>query len=236
MKKTLLVIAALCSCLSLRAQDPEPASSYSVTVDFTYATRYVFRGVQLADDTLMPSVEVSSGAFTAGIWSAQPLIDNVDNEVDFYAGFGIPLQGEWALDVGFCTYYYPELDTSGGADEVTWETYIGISGTVGGVSPALYVYYDLTLKAFTYEGSLGYSVPLEPAGASLDFSAALGRVNPDVGSGMTYYSVGASVPFALSESGTLTVGVNYGHNNIAGGDGYGKNSHFFGTIGVAIGF
>ena len=136
MKKTLLVIAALCSCLSLRAQDPEPASSYSVTVDFTYATRYVFRGVQLADDTLMPSVEVSSGAFTAGIWSAQPLIDNVDNEVDFYAGFGIPLQGEWALDVGFCTYYYPELDTSGGADEVTWETYIGISGTVGGVSPA----------------------------------------------------------------------------------------------------
>jgi hypothetical protein len=53
---------------------------------------------------------------------------------------------------------------------------------------------------------------------------------------MTYYSVGASVPFALSESGTLTVGVNYGHNNIAGGDGYGKNSHFFGTIGVAIGF
>ena len=236
MKKTLLIIAALCTGLGLKAQEAKVESSYSVTVDFTYASRYVFRGQQFAKGTLMPSVEVSSGAFTAGIWSAQPLVDNADNEVDFYAGFGIPLQGDWSIDTGVCLYYYPELDTSGGADEATWEPYIGITGSAGGFSPGVYLFYDVTIKVLTFEGQLGYSVPLEPAGASLDFSASLGRIDPDGGSGVTYYNVGVSVPFKLSDSGTLTLGANYGHNNISCGDGYGRNSHFFGTVGVAIGF
>ncbi len=234
MKKTLLIIAALCSGLSLQAQDA--ASSYSVTVDFTYASRYVFRGQQLAKGTLMPSVEVSSGAFTAGIWSAQPLVDNADNEVDFYASIGIPLQDDWSIDTGVALYYYPELDTGGGADEATWEPYVGLTGSAGGFSPGVYFFYDLTLEVLTIEGQLGYSVPLEPAGASLDFSASLGRIDPKTGSGVTYYNFGMSAPFKLSDSGTLTLGLNYGHNNISGGDAYGENAHFFGTVGVAIGF
>ena len=82
-------------------------------------------------------------------------------------------------------YYYPELDTSGGADSSTFEPYVGVSGSVGGFSPGAYVYYDTTLEVLTLEGSIGYSVALEPAGASLDFSAALGRADPDVGSSMT---------------------------------------------------
>ena len=183
----------------------------------------------------MPSVEFSTGNFTAGIWSAQPLIDNVDNEVDFYVGYGVPL-GDWALDVGLCVYYYPELDIGSGGDDATYEYYVGISGDVGGVSPGAYVYYDTTLDILTVEASAGYSVALESAGSSLDFSASIGSIRPDAGSNVTYYNLGASVPFAISETGSLTVGVNYGHNNIAGGDGYGENAHFFGTIGVSIGF
>lgn len=239
MKKTLLIIAAFCTAgLGLRAEEaaPEAKSSYSVTVDFTYGTKYVFRGQQLAKDTLFPSVELSTGPITAGIWSAQPVVDNIDNEIDFYVGYGAEVGGGWSIDTGVCLYYYPELDKSSGADSSTWEPYVGITGSVGGVSPGAYLYYDATLKALTIEGQLGYSVALEPAGASLDFSANLGRINPDSGSSVTYYSVGVSVPFAISDSGTITVGLNYTHNNITGGDGYGKNGNFYGTVGVAIGF
>jgi len=229
MKKTVLIIAALWASLGLRAEEE---SSYSATVDFSYATTYVFRGVELAKGTLMPSVEFGAGNFSAGIWSAQPLTDNLDNEVDFYAGFSIPLDDSWAVDVGACLYYYPELDTGGGADEATWEPYVGISGEVSGFVPALYLYYDMTLEVLTVEGQLGYSVPLEGVGSSLDFGAALGRVDPKSGSGYTYYNVRASIPFAISETGTLSVGVDYAHNDITGAD----NNHFFGTIGVSIGF
>ncbi len=229
MKKTVLIIAALFAGLSLRAQE-EP--SYSATVDFSYATTYVFRGVELAKGTLMPSVEFGSGNFAAGIWSAQPVTDNLDNEIDFYAGYSGAISETWGFDVGACVYYYPELDTGGGADEVTWEPYIGISGDLGGFAPGVYLYYDLTLKVLTAEGQLGYSIPLESAGSSLDFAASIGRVDPKSGSGYTYYNLGMSVPFQLSDSGTLSLGVDYAHNNISGAD----NSHFFGTIGVSIGF
>jgi len=230
MKKKLLIIAALLTGLTLRAE--EAASSYSVTLDFTYATKYVFRGVELAKQSLQPSVEMAAGPITAGIWTSQPITDNIDNEIDLYVGYGADLGGDWSLDTGVTLYYYPELDTGGGADSTTWEPYVGITGSAGGFSPGLYLYYDLTLEVLTVQGQIGYSVALEPAGASLDFSANLGRVDPKAGSGYTYYSVGASVPFKLSESGTLTLGVNYAHNNISGID----NSHFFGTVGVSIGF
>lgn len=237
MKNKLFIIAALCAfALGLRAEEAKPASSYAVTMDFTYGTKYVFRGTHLAKDTLFPSVEVSAGPITAGVWSAQPIVDNIDNEIDFYVGYGADLSDGWSLDVGACLYYYPELDKSTGADATTFEPYVGVSGSLGGVSPGAYVYYDTKLEVLTVEGSIGYSVALEPAGASLDFSAVLGRADPKSGSSTTYYSLGAAVPFAISETGTITVGVNYTHNNIAGGDGYGKNSHFYGTIGLALGF
>jgi uncharacterized protein (TIGR02001 family) len=236
MKKTVLIIAALAASLSLRAQEPAPASSYSVTVDFPYASKYVFRGVQLAEGTFQPSVEVAAGNFTVGLWTALPVTSNIDNEIDLYASYGVPLNDSWSIDTGITLYYYPELDSSTGLDRDTWEPYIGLVGTAGAFSPGVYLYYDLTLKAFTYQGQVGYSVPLEPAGASLDFSAAIGRVDPDAGSGYTYYSIGAAVPFKLSETATFTLGLNYTHNNIAGGDSFGKTSHIYGTAGITVGF
>lgn len=229
MKKTVLIIAALCAGMSMQAAE---APSYSVTLDFPYTTKYVFRGVELARGSIQPSLEVASGDFTAGIWTSQPITDNTDNEIDFYAGYSFSLAENWSFDAGAALYYYPELDTSGGADKTTWEPYVGITGEVGGVAPGLYLYYDLTLEVLTVEGQLGYSVPLESVGSSLNFGANLGRVDPQSGSGYTYYGVGASVPFKISQSGTVTVGANYAHNNISGID----NSHFFGTIGISVGF
>ena len=234
MKKIILIIAAMTAGLSLRAE--AATSAYSVTVDFPYATKYMFRGAQFARQSLQPSVEVASGNFTAGIWTNQPITDNTDNEIDFYAGYGVALNDAWKIDTGLCLYYYPELDKSTGADTTTWEPYVGLVGTVGGFTPGVYLYYDTTLKVYTYQGQIGYSIALEPAGASLDFSASLGRVDPKAGSGYTYYSIGANVPFKLSEKGTFTIGVNYTHNNIAGGDAYGKNGNLYGTAGVTIGF
>ncbi|MBP6506919.1 MAG: TorF family putative porin [Opitutaceae bacterium] len=232
MKKTVFIITMLITGLSLRAADAAPASSYRVTLDFPYASKYVFRGVELAKQSLQPSVEIAVGSFTGGIWTNQPITDNLDNEIDFYGGFSIPLKAGWNLDTGVCIYYYPELNTGGGADSTTWEPYVGIVGSAGGFSPGVYLYYDATLKVVTYQGQVGYSIPLEPAGASLDFSANLGRVDPKSGSGYTYYGIGASVPFKFSEKGTFTLGVNYTHNNISGAD----RDAIFGTAGVTIGF
>ncbi|MBL9190793.1 MAG: hypothetical protein JNJ82_00465 [Opitutaceae bacterium] len=229
MKKTALILALLATGLGLNAQ--ESKLSYSVTVDFPYASKYVFRGIEYAKDSIQPSIEVASGNFYAGVWTNQPVTNNSDNEFDFYAGYGIPLNDKWKLDVGATLYYYPEADTSS-FDEQTFEGFIGLTGTVSGFTPGIYAYYDFDLKAFTVQGSVGYSISLESAGTSLDFTVTLGNVSPDVGDDYIYYGIGVNLPYKLTEKATFAVGAQYASNDLDGAD----DNHLWFTAGLTVGF
>jgi len=229
MKKTALILAFLAGSLGLNAQ--ESKLSYSVTVDFPYASKYVFRGIEYAKDSIQPSIEIATGNFYAGVWSNQPVTNNSDNEFDFYAGYGIPMNDTWKLDVGATLYYYPEADTSS-FEEKTFEGYVGLTGTVAGFTPGIYAYYDFDLKAFTLQGSVGYSIPLETAGTSLDFSVTLGNVSPDVGDDYMYYGVGVNLPYKLTERATFAIGAQYASNDLDGAD----DNHLWFTAGLTVGF
>lgn len=229
MKKTALIFALLTAGLGLHAQ--ESKLSYSVTVDFPYASKYVFRGVEYAKDSIQPSIELATGNFYVGVWTNQPVTNNSDNEYDFYAGYGIPLNDTWKLDAGATLYYYPEADTSS-FEEKTFEGYVGLTGTVSGFTPGIYAYYDFDLKAFTLQGSVGYSIPLETAGSSLDFSVTLGNVSPDVGDDYMYYGIGVNLPYKLTEKATVAIGAQYASNDLDGVDG----DHLWFTAGLTVGF
>jgi len=224
MKKILLIgLAAVATCGVARAQ-------YSLSLDLTFASDYVFRGVQLSENTLHPSVEFGYDDFYAGIWAASPINNRSSagyiDEYDFYAGYGWALSDNVQLDAGVTHYYYPEASNS-------TEAYVGINFDFQGVTPGLYVYRDLDLDTWTYQANLGYSVPLEGSGTSLDLSAFVGRVDPDGGSNYTYYGASAVMPFALNENTTLSIGAHYAHNDIGFGiDG----THVFGTVGLTMGF
>ena len=113
------------SCLTgvtLFAQDSAPAPvtpSYSVAVDFSYASKYVFRGVRYSEESFQPSLKLTSGSFYACLWTNQPITSNTDNEIDLNGGYGFKLSDTWKLDVGATLYYYPELDKSTGLDSST---------------------------------------------------------------------------------------------------------------------
>lgn len=231
MKKTALILVALVGVSIAQAQVQESKLSYSVTVDFPYASKYVFRGKESAKESLQPSIEVASGNFYAGIWTNQPITNNSDNEFNFYGGYGVPLNDIWKVDLGGTFYYYPEADKSS-ADEHTFEGYVGITGTVAGFTPGIYAYYDFDVKAFTLQGSVGYSVPLESSGTSLDFSVTLGNVSPDVGDDYLYWGVGVNLPFKLSEKATFAVGAQYASNDLDGV----KGDHLWFTTGLTVGF
>lgn len=234
MKKITLILATLVAGASLPAQTPAPApapSSYSVTLDFPYTTKYVFRGVQLAKGAFQPSVKVTSGDLYGGIWSSLPVDNGYEAEIDFYAGYGFKLAEAWSLDVGATLYYYPGLDTSGGADKSTFEGYIGLNGSLGSVTTGTYAYYDFTLEAFTIQETLGYSVPLD-AQASLNFSATVGHVSPDAGTDYTYYGFGLTLPYKVNDAFTVTGGVQYASHDWTGMD----DNHFWGTLGLTYTF
>jgi uncharacterized protein (TIGR02001 family) len=228
MKKTAFILAALLSGASLSAN--ESASSYSVTADFSYATKYVFRGVELAKDAFQPSLKLTTGDFYVGIWSSLPADRGFEAEVDYYAGYGFALSDNVSLDVGATVYHYPGLDVPG-ADKSTFEAYAGINGSIQGVSLGLYLYNDFDLDVVTVQGNLGYSIPINEA-VTMNLIASLGHANPDAGSGYTYYSFGAQFPYKLSDAATLTVGVNWASHDLKGLD----DNHAWANIGFSYTF
>ncbi len=230
-KKTsflLLSVLAL-GALTARAQPvvaPEATPAYSITADFPYTTKYVFRGVQLGAGSLQPAVKLTSGDFYLGVWSNLPLTRNWETEVDFFGGYGFKLADGWTADVGATVYYYPGLDVPG-ADKTTFEGYFGVNGTVGVLSTGTYAYYDFTLKAFTIQEALGYSVVVDPK-TSVNFLATVGHVEPDAGNSYTYYGFGITVPYKLTDTTTFTVGAQYADHDLDGVEG----NHFWATIGL----
>lgn len=226
MKKTALLVAAVLAGSSVRAQE---ASSYSITLDFPYVSEYVFRGISYAEDAVQPSIEFAMGDFYAGIWTSLPITNQYTNEFDFYAGYGVALSDSWALDLGATYYYYPE--TPSGDEQ--FEPFVGLTGEIGGgYSASFYAYYETEFEVFTYQGSLGYSIPLTDI-VSLDLSGTLGYVDPDTGSdSYTYWGAGAVITYALTGSASAYLGVNYASHDLDGVE----DDFFYMNTGVTIGF
>ncbi len=234
MKKTLVLALATLASTGIAKAD------YSLSADISFASDYIFRGIQLADNTLHPSLEVTQGDFYLGMWAALP-INNVEsmgwtNEYDFYLGYTKELSDKASLDLGATYYYYPD----GNVDEST-EAYAGLTFDIAGFTPAAYAYYDFDLEVLTLQGSVGYSIPMAGAGTSLDLTATLGYVDPDLGDSYSYYGASAQIPYKLNDNATLTVGVHYASNDIGtvndGETSWDVEDNFvYYTAGLTIGF
>lgn len=238
MKKTIALCATLLvGSASLLAENTASAvkeSPYAVTVDFPYVSKYVFRGIQVARDSIQPSVEIAAGDVYAGVWNNTPLRnehdDNISKELDFYLGYTPKLTENLKADIGLTYYWYPSVSKS--YSDHSFEVFAGVNWTLGNFTPSLYVYRDLNLDTTTGQAALGYSIPLKSWGTSLDLNATVGIVSPDHGSAYDYYSVGATVPVKLSDAVKLSFGLNYTVNDIAGA----KDPGLWGTAGVTVSF
>jgi uncharacterized protein (TIGR02001 family) len=236
-KQTALVLSALVAGVSAQAQEAAPeASALSVTVDVTYVSDYVFRGSQLDDASVQPSVEASYGDFYAGLWHTSAVSgNNGATETDLYAGYGFAINDTLSLDAGVTRYTY-----SGGSGADTTEVYVGVAADVV-LSPSLYYYHDFDLETSTVIASVGYSLPVDAINTSLDFSASAGYVQNGAGAApllnedYTYGSVGVSIPYALSETASLTVGVEYIYNDTVSFRN-GEQDGLVGSAGISIGF
>lgn len=236
MKKYALILAALVSGAAMQAADAmtAPASSYNVTVDFPYTSKYVFRGLEAARDSFQPSVKVVSGDMYASLWTNQPLTNREENEIDLAAGYTYKLNDKWSLDGGLTYYYYPEANTRVD-DEYTTEAYVGVNGSISALSVSAYLYRDFNINSYTAQANLGYSVVLSDT-ASLNLGANVGRVTNVGPATYTYYGASAQIPFKLNKATTFTVGANYStHNNKSIARVVGDDKFWFNT-GITVSF
>jgi uncharacterized protein (TIGR02001 family) len=241
MKKLLIAAAALAVAAGLRAE--EPKSSYSVTADFSYATKYVFRGFKQTEDAFQPSVTVASGGFTAGLWSSMALTDKKagwaqGREYDVFASYAIPVD-KATITFGGTAYLYPSARPSLGEDDKTYELSAGVALPVGPLSGSATYFHDMVLDSNTFEFGLGYSVGFE--GGSFDVKGTYGFNDIEDGNGdlpgtggvdYRYWAVSASLSYKVAESVTAKAGVTYtGVNKVADAP-----KHFLGTAGLTVAF
>lgn len=221
-----IALAAAVSGASLSAQED---SSYSITMDFPYVSEYVFRGVKFAEESIQPSIEFASGDFYAGIWTSNPVTGNIANEFDFYAGYGFALSDTWALDVGATYYYYPE--TPSGDEQ--FEPFVGLAGDFGGgFSGSGYLYYETEFEVTTAQFDLGYSMEMSDT-STFDLAGAYGFVSASGGGDYNYYSVSATLNYALNDVAGSYLGVVYTDNDIGFGT---EDSFLYFIAGLSLGF
>ena len=205
-------------------------AAFSISGDMTVGSEYVFRGIKLADNTFHPSVELGFDDLYVGIWGALPMENRSSegyiDEWDVYAGYNFTISDNLGLDVGATYYYYP-IDE---ADD-TLEAYVGLNWDLEGWTPGIYGYYDFDLETWTLQASIGYSIPFEDAGTSLDLTATYGYVSPNEGDSYSYYGVDAVVPYQLNDSTAISAGVHWATHTIDDLE----DNHFYFTLGVSFG-
>lgn len=204
------ILAALSAPVTAQAGDVD----WSIGTDFV--TEYVFRGVSLGGNSVQPYVEASKGNFTAGAWFSTQVGSGSElspDEIDFYAGYSVSLDGPVSLDLGVTYYHYPQTGALFATDDGAAGTY-EVSASIGldaPFAPSISAYYDLTLEAFTVEGALGHSISLgEKQGA--DFGLTLGVVDGD-GFSYEWATASAALTHAITDAASIYLGANFTVNS-----------------------
>ena len=184
------LLLALAS-LAVPAARADTLPEVSVKTDLSFASRYVYRGVQLARASLQPSLDVSAGDGYLGLWANLPTGTGQKNELDFYAGRGFAVERlgpGWKIDLGLRQYYYPQSFYTAGLSNTSTEAYAGLAGgAVGpGLTPTVYAAYDFTRQNTNVIGSLGAFVPAEKLGFALRFDVHVGYTGVHHGRDYTY--------------------------------------------------
>lgn len=224
----------------------------SVTSDLTFASEYVFRGVEFADNSFQPSLEASAGDFYVGLFSNLPIDQggkNNQNEIHYYGGFSLAVPGleMLVLDIGGTVYHWPDAGLNRTHEGFVGATFQDVG--IPGVSAAAYYFYDVDRRTHVLEGSLGYSMVLDQDGLfSLDLSAFYGNQfggsirggSPRVNENYDYYGASAEMPFSLNEFSTISAGVHFQttENATLGNFGGGqlRDKNLFYTVSYTAGF
>ncbi len=230
MRRQLPCLAAAVVAASAIA-GPASAESVSVTTTFAFESRYLFRGLQLADTSFQPAVTLGYHGFYGTVWLNLPIGDNPlwlapsTREMDIVAGYGAALSDFVSVDVGVTYYTYPEAangffdiyeEDGDGLGANTIEPYVGVAFTAP-LSPKVYLFHDVMLDTWTVQGSLSHSFALG-GDWSLDPSGIVGYVIDDgAGADYLYGHASLNLTYAFTEEASGYVGVRFGGSDIAGG-------------------
>ena len=226
-----MIRSALLGFAAATAMTNAASAELGVETTVGFESRYVFRGVQFAETSFQPAINLSYGNFYGGAWLNLPVGDDDfiatpgGEELDLFAGYSAPLGDSASFDIGVTYYTFPDLmsgffdlfeEDGDGLGANTIELFAGVSLDAP-LSPSLYVYRDFNFDTFTIEGGASHSFPLSEE-FSFDVGGSLGYVVDDDAGGDYLYGVAtADLAYAISDDSSISAGLRYGGSDIAGG-------------------
>jgi len=223
--------SVVCALTLSAAAMPAAAESLEISTTVGFESRYLFRGVQFAETSFQPAINLSYGNFYLNAWLNLPIGDDDlvvtpgGEELDIIGGYSFPLGDFVTADIGFTYYVFPDLasgffdiyeEDGDGLGANTFEPYLGLSFALP-LEPSVYVYRDLALDTTTVQGNFSHSFPLAEK-TSFDLSGYAGYVFDDAGgTDYLYGTASANISYEVSDHGSIYAGVRYGGSDIAGG-------------------
>lgn len=215
--------------------------------DFTYASAYVFRGVERAGNSAQGAVEYNQEGFRGGVWASQPFTSGEPGEISLTAAYTWQPAEAVTLEASAGQSWYSDVAGLDHALEV------GLAVTlapVKGFSPSVGCYHDFRLRADTLQVGVTRSIPLTKLGAFLDLNLFAGWANgddwrpdapgPDRHDSYRYWGAEAHLPYRVGAHTTVVTGVHYAdnHGRSATNGPFGRSSgqNFWVTVGVNLDF
>lgn len=238
------LLALLAGPVSTPADEPPV-----VRADLSYASRYVFRGVERAGSSAQAIVEFSQDDVRGGVWTNLPFAGGAGREVNLNAAYLWPATEGLTLEASVVHAWFS--DAPAGDTRRTFEA--GLTATLSpgyGFTPSFAYYHDFRLRADTVQVALARSVALAKLGAFLDLNLFAGWATgddwrPDAPGPRRHDSYGywgaeAHLPYRVGPHSTVIAGLHYseaaGRSGTNGPFGRPAHGNIWVTLGISLDF
>ena len=216
MKNIIYSIAATAALFSMSATaQEEETKNYSVTLNTSYQSAYVWRGINFTNDAvLQSSATLSYKGFSLNAWASnnftdeneQPVSAGQFEEVDYTLSYSGNATEDLSYTVGAIRYQFPEYKrVPAGDTKYTTELYTTFSYNTF-LNPTLAAYYDVDSAngGLYFNASVSHSVEIYK-GQNLSLGAG------NSGFEFTDAAFTASSQFAVNEKVSITPSLTYTH-------------------------
>lgn len=220
-----------------------------VQMDFGYASRYVFRGVERTGPSAQAAVEFNRDSFRGGVETNLPFASGESREVNLHAAYTWQPADDLSLETSVAQRWFSAVP--GGGVKRSLET--GLTATlapINGFTPGLAYYHDFNFRSDTAQVSLAHSIALVKWGAFIDLNFFAGWTTgkdwrpespgPSRRDSYGYWGGEARLPYRIGAHSTVTAGLNYadasGRSRANGPFGLPARRSLWVTLGVNLDF
>lgn len=183
-----------------------------------YESKYAFRGLGIAKDSLQTDLALSYQTFGLGLWTHNPLRSSQKDtsEIRVYGDAGTSLDDTIYGAIGFTVYHHTNADFLG-SEQTTFEPHLRFTFDLSEslyIKPTLLIAYDVDWKDWTFEAGVDHVIGLADQ-LNLELGAALGYRVMDQVKNYIYGSLTADVVYSVKAPVDLYAGIRGAFNDLS---------------------